>query len=151
MAPKARKGVITLKERFDLGALSYIIDNFTSFAFRPETDTASTLKTIRRYKAAAADDGSLDVSYTRLSHGHGRFFANHGISMQGMPREIRNAIAFRIHHDLDFQNCHPSLLLQLCQRHEVPCPRLAEYVADRSSILADHQDGSSVPGAAKTQ
>jgi hypothetical protein len=150
MAPKARKGVITLKERFDPGALSYIIVNFASFRFRPETDTASTFETLRRYKAAAATDGTLDVSYNRLAHGHGRLFADHGVSMQGMPREIRNAIAFRIHHDLDFQNCHPSLLLQFCRRNEVPCPRLAEYVADRPSILAALQDGASVPGAAKT-
>jgi hypothetical protein len=36
-----------------------------------------------------------------------------------MAREIRNAIAYPFYDDLDFQNCHPSLLLQLCQRHEI--------------------------------
>ena len=152
MAPKARgkKDVITLKERFDRGALSYIIANFASFRFRPETDTTSTYDMIRRYMAGSTDDGYLTVSYARASHGHGRYFADNGLSMQGMPREIRNAIAFRIHHDLDFVNCHPSLLLQFCLRHGVACPRLAEYVADRATFIADLQDGASVPGAAKT-
>ena len=150
MPPKARRKVITLKERFDRGALSYIIDNFASFNFRPETDFAATLDMIRRYMAGSSDDGYLTVSYARASHGHGRYFAYNGLSMQGMPREIRNAIAFRIHHDLDFVNCHPSLLHQFSLRHGVPCPRLAEYVADRTTFLADLQDGASIPGAAKT-
>jgi hypothetical protein len=151
MAPKARPEVITLTERFDYGALSYIIDNFAVFRFRPETDSSAALDTIRRYKASSADDGSLRVSYQRLAHNHGRFFAHKGMSMQGMPREIRNAIGFRIHHDLDFKNCHPTLLLQYARRNVTgfPCPRLEEYVADRAPLVAALQEGASAPGAAK--
>ena len=50
---------LTLTERFDYGALSFIINNFSSFNFRPETDAKETLSMIRRYKAYSSPDGTL--------------------------------------------------------------------------------------------
>ena len=149
--------VITKDERFDPGALSFIIDNLKKFKFRPETDTRSVLKMIKRFSASSSSSTTdhspyacVRVSYKQIAN-HGRFFAVKGVSMQGMPREIRNAIAFRLQHDVDFVSCHPSLLLQFCHRHiNLPCPLLEEYVADRTPIIAGLQEGASSPGAAKT-
>ena len=140
---------MTLTERYDPGALAHIIRNFASYNFRPETDTKAALNTLRRYKAAASIAGSKQVVYRQLAHGHGRMFAVRGLSMQGMPREIRNAIAHRLHVDVDFENCHPSLLFQFCRRHleHMPCPRLEEYVADRDGVLGVLGGGKGGKGA----
>jgi len=137
---------VTLTERFDPGALSYIIANFDSFKFRPETDTASTLSMIRRYRASSSPDGTRVVTYRQASHGHGRYFADRGLSLQGMAREIRNAISFPIYTDLDIHNCHPTLLMQRCRRDGLACPRLEEYCARRDSVLSSL--GSPVRGKA---
>jgi len=124
-----------LTERFDPGALAYIIANFDSFKFRPETDQAATLSMIRRYLASSSPDGSRVVTCHKAKHGHGRYFADHGLSLQGMAREIRNAISYTFYDDLDFHNAHPSLLLQRSQRCAVPCPLLEEYCRHREAVL----------------
>jgi hypothetical protein len=52
-----------------------------------------------------------------------------------MAREIRNTIAFPFYDDLDFHNCHPTLLMQRCQREGIACPHLDEYCRRRESVL----------------
>eukprot|EP00798_Chlamydomonas_sp_ICE-L_P026711 gene26711-biopygen4014 len=69
---------------------------------------------VERY-IAAADGEVVTVKYSKQPHGHGRLFAKRGVSMQYIAREIRNAIAHPFYMDLDFVNCHPSLLSQKCQ------------------------------------
>lgn len=140
---------LSIIERFDYGALSHIILFFSEYRFRPDTDVKATLAALRRYKASASDDGTVHVTYRRLRHNHGRRFAVRGLSLQSMPREIRNAVGFRIYEDLDFQNCHPSLLAQLCIQEGLGslCPLLTEYVADRDAVLCGLV--SETPGAAK--
>ena len=51
-----RPPAIKLVERFDYGALTYIIDNFDSYraSFRPGTDQAETLEMLRRYISGTA-------------------------------------------------------------------------------------------------
>jgi hypothetical protein len=135
MPPK--RDTLKLLERYDVPALSFIIDNFESFDFRPETDVRKTLLAMRKYQAATSPDGTVEVSYKRAVPGHGRFFADRG--MQGMPREIRNAIASNKYWDVDVKNCAPTLLLQRCRMAAIPCPRLDEYCRRRDEILAELQ------------
>ena len=128
--------VLSLVERCDIGALDHIIDHYRSFTFRPETDASETLEMIKRYRASCAPDGTLRVDYVKpASSGAGRLFARGGLSLQGMAREIRNAVGYPFYHDLDMVNAHPSLLVQHCRRLGVPCPRLEEYCADRGAVL----------------
>ena len=126
-----------LTERFDLGALSYIIRNFGEFEFRPETDATETLAMIQRYRASARSDGTQRVTYRRAEPGHGRYFAEHGRSLQSMAREIRNAISHPFYEDLDFENCHPTLLLKRCEREGVACRCLERYVSRRDEVLGE--------------
>ena len=138
---------LTLTERFDYGALSFIINNFSSFNFRPETDPKETLAMIRRYKAASSPDGTHRVTYRRATPGHGRYFAERGLSLQAMAREIRNAIAYPFYDDLDFHNCHPTLLMQHCQNRGVPCPRLEDYCRRRGGVMAELDPSEGHPAA----
>ena len=126
-----------LTEKFDLGALSYIIRNFDEFDFRPGTDTTETLAMIQRYRASARSDGTQKVTYRRAEPGHGRYFAEHGRSLQSMAREIRNAISHPFYEDLDFENCHPTLLHQRCEREGVACGCLERYVKRRDEVLEE--------------
>ena len=45
-------------------------------------------------------------------------------------------MAGTLYHDIDMQNCHPVLLLQICQLHGWSAPLLANYVHNREQVLA---------------
>ena len=128
---------LRLTEKFDLGALAYIVEHFKSFSYRPETNKSETLAMLRRYKATSAPDGTREVTYRQAKHGTGRYFAERGMSLQSMAREVRNAIAFMMYYDIDFVNCHPQLLKLFCEQHGVPCPALRAYCDDRDAVLVD--------------
>eukprot|EP00798_Chlamydomonas_sp_ICE-L_P017249 gene17249-biopygen26145 len=128
---------LCLTERFSKVALGHVIDHWSSWSFRPETDKSTSLDAIRRYYAASNDDGSFSVKYSQKKHGKGRLFARGGMSMQGMVREVRNAIAHPFYTDLDFVNCHPSILMQRCEQRGIGCPLLKQYCKDRSTVLQD--------------
>lgn len=65
---------------------------------------------------------------------YGRLFAQN-TSLQGLPREIRNALAFGRYYDIDMKNAHPSLLSQYCNFNGIRCEIVDEYVRDRDAIL----------------
>ena len=62
-------------------------------------------------------ESHIDVSYSKSknSDGDGRWFAKLMGSMQNMKRAIWHTICKGILIDLDFVNCHPTLLSQLCK------------------------------------
>eukprot|EP00798_Chlamydomonas_sp_ICE-L_P026640 gene26640-biopygen3065 len=125
---------IVLSEKFSVGALKYILSHWDSWNFRPDTDKSCMYNLVERY-IAAADGEVVTVKYSKQPHGHGRLFAKRGVSMQYIAREIRNAIAHPFYVDLDFVNCHPSLLSQKCHRVGIPCPLLQHYCNHRADVL----------------
>lgn len=63
----------------------------------------------------------------------GRFFAELGL--QGFKRNIRGALANKYYYDIDMENSAPRAILQYCERHNIDCPKLKEYVKGRDIIL----------------
>ena len=129
-------------ERFHYAALSYIIDHFEAFKPFLRSHEEEDLSKLRRYIAGAylSPEGHhvRKVSYARsaASGNRGRYFAVNGLSLQGMPREIRNAIAYTLYDDLDFHNCHPSLLMQYCAKNNIEANLLKTYCLHRDRILS---------------
>ncbi len=69
--------------------------------------------------------------YAKLVKGNNKY----SIGFQNMCKTVRHTIASEVYHDLDFSNCHPELLRQLCKQNQISCPMLVEYCADREGIL----------------
>jgi hypothetical protein len=65
---------------------------------------------------------------------YGRLFAQNS-SLQGLPREIRNSIAYGLYHDIDMKNAHPTLLSQYCRINGIRCDILEQYVKNRDEII----------------
>ena len=65
---------------------------------------------------------------------YGRLFAQNS-SLQGLPREIRNTIAYGLYYDIDMKNAHPTLLNQYCRMNGIRCDILEQYVKNREDIL----------------
>lgn len=139
MAPrKATAPVVTLTERFDYGALKYIVENLPDLKGqlnKTDEELAAISAHLQKYMAHANQDGTITVNYTYANDVPGRLFAQNGLSLQSMCKVIRNTIACNQYTDVDFVNCHPNILLQFCQKHNIPAPKLEEYCKNRDQVL----------------
>ena len=66
----------------------------------------------------------------------GRLYPKRGASsVQGLKRDVRKALTHDSYTDIDMVNAHPCILSQLFMRHNLECPRLDEYIANREEHL----------------
>ena len=66
----------------------------------------------------------------------GRLYASPYHAYQSCPGVLRRLLARKIYHDIDIENCHPTILAQMIAREGyAPSPLLAEYVTDRSTVI----------------
>lgn len=74
----------------------------------------------------------------------GRLFAQNS-SLQGLPREIRNALAFGKYYDIDMKNAHPTILYQYCKSKGIGCEYLEKYVKNREVIINEISKDNNIP------
>ena len=99
-------------------------------------------------------DGYVPVKYSMAddSNGFGRFLADvrvlggvaKGVPFVKMQREVRAALAERYVWDVDMVNCHPTILVQVLENMDIPCPLLKRYVHDRAACIAEVMDACGV-------
>ena len=65
----------------------------------------------------------------------GRMFCSEGI--QNVWRAFRGALCEGLMTDIDMKNCHPVILVWLCEKFAIDCPKLREYVTAREHHLAE--------------
>ena len=63
-----------------------------------------------------------------------------GSCLSYLKKEIRNSIMPKNIKDIDMINCHPIILLNLCQKNKVKCNILKNYVENRNLILDSFGD-----------
>lgn len=130
------------EEIADFRKLQYILENWDDLPLREETrkgdemngwlPTAIIADYIRMSK-----NGMVKVKYDFSRSGIGRLFSFRGRSLQGMPREVRHTVAGDYYHDIDIKNAHPVFLLQYCEKHEIACKHLRDYVDNREERIAE--------------
>lgn len=90
---------------------------------------------LKLYKSKASK-GSVSVKYAFTIPDFGRVYASGKyISMGSFPREIRSTLAKDNYVDIDVNNCHPVLAVQLCDKFGIPCDELRNYVNNREDYL----------------
>lgn len=72
----------------------------------------------------------------------GRLYS--GGSIQGLACPIRGYLVNGLCTDIDMKNAHPTILLYICNKHNIPAPHLEKYVRDRDDVLADMGSGAKV-------
>jgi hypothetical protein len=83
-------------------------------------------------------NGVVKVNYHQPGgRNFGRFFADGGVSLQSICREIRHSIAAEYYDDLDVVNAHPVILRFLCGQHKIDCEKLNDYIVNREEHIAD--------------
>jgi hypothetical protein len=113
-----------------LGRLKAHLENYTDEGWHAQV-TAAIQRCIDAYDDVK--EGYV-VEYHRKVFGRnvaGRQFASCG--MQSLYKPFRAVIASASQlNGWDIKNCHPTLILQLCEYLGVPCNMLKKYVADRA-------------------
>jgi hypothetical protein len=103
-----------------------------------EEDRFDCFNRMKNYVKTAIDsNGIINCSYEYSSSTPillgGRLFAKN--SIQQIALEIRGLL-FKHTTDVDMSNCHPTLLLYLCIKNNIPCSFLKKYVEERDNILS---------------
>lgn len=125
MSEKIGPAEISTDERWDLLMLGRCLD-----ADDTDPQTKSNLKQVRVRSDA---DGRLTNKY-RLGP-CGRYSASFGYQI--VPGWIKRLCSHRFFIDLDFVNCHPVSLSQICIIENIDCPFLTNYVLNRDAVLLE--------------
>ena len=123
--------VLVLRETVDGPGLDYLLVNKDTVMVKEERTKFSS------YASQVLSGGnSRQVTYAKVaSHGRGRIYADGALSMQGFSRGIRAKLAGSLYHDIDIDNCHPILLMHVCQTHGWNAPHLKNYIDNRERVL----------------
>ncbi len=87
-------------------------------------------RTLRKHQYSKKITYDYGKDYTK-----GRLYSKNGIA--GMIREFRGVLLSNKYIDLDMQNCHPQILLQLCKNNNIQSSYLSRYVNEREQFLEE--------------
>jgi len=110
---------IVLYEKVDVALLDRLIEEGTGWL-------------LPRYRKTIVG-GRARVCYTKQRFG--RAIVTGALGLHNMERSERHRLARDYFVDWDMKNAHPTILLQVCLRHGLPCSVLTHYVTQRESIL----------------
>jgi hypothetical protein len=91
------------------------------------------LKAIRKIVKDSITSIRTSYKYSIKLNKSGRLYPINGI-LQNMCRELRALLQYN-QYDADIVNCHPVLLSQICNKHDIECPNLLDYIAYRSQHI----------------
>jgi len=138
-------GTDRLIEKYDRKKAKYILDNWDKYTDRFNIyDNDDLIKydpkvILENYFKLSK---GLDYNFVKYkksinSKKDGRWFAEKSLSIQNMPRVIRNTLCRDLWYDLDFKNCHPIILEQLCIYYKISCKFLTKYNSTRDDMLKE--------------
>ena len=122
---------IILNEIIDKEKLLYIINNND---FDIEVNNLA-----KNYYDSLDQVGRKRVQYKQKFKHKDRYYGV-GSCLSYLKKEIRNSIMPKNIKDIDMINCHPVILLNLCQKNKVKCNILKNYVENRNIILDSFGD-----------
>ena len=93
----------------------------------------------KNYYESLDNFGRKRVQYKQKSKHKDRYYGI-GSCLSYLKKEIRNSIMPKSIKDIDMVNCHPVILLNLCQKNKVKCNILKNYVENRNIILESFGD-----------
>jgi hypothetical protein len=132
----------TFQERVDVRACEWLLtqlsidtfnDHLTDEDKHNQVNFTATKKILNEYKN---NKGILKTKYSKSPKDIHRNLRDYGRGIQSIPSVFRGLICRNTMTDVDMKNCHPTILHQLCLKHNVPCKYLTEYVLNRSELLA---------------
>jgi hypothetical protein len=138
---KSSLDALTLKEKIDIEILDKLIN---SDLLKKTFHNPHSAKFYCNERDQLLDyrnlikDGFANVKYNKVSGiPFGRSNPDRALGLYSIRREIRHTLAINNYIDIDIENCHPVILLQICKANDIECDNLAEYVNNRDKYLSE--------------
>jgi DNA primase catalytic subunit len=112
---------IILYERVDVALLDRLISQSPGWL-------------LPRYRKAVVE-GRVPVEYRKKAFG--RAIVTGSVGLHNIERGARHALARAHFVDWDMKNAHPTILLQVCEAHQIGCTVLRAYVCEREATLGE--------------
>lgn len=98
------------------------------------------LNAVKMYlRKGSASGGQMQQTYNfAKNQSDGRLYVANGCGLQMLQSKIVRYLAGEYYYDVDLVNCHPSIILHLCDKYKIPSIHLREYVTNRSDVLKNH-------------
>ena len=122
---------IILNEIVDKEKLKYVLDNND---YNQEINDL-----VKNYYDSLDNLGIKRIAYKQKSNHKDRYYGV-GSCLSYLKKEIRNSIMPTNIKDIDMVNSHLVILLNLCQKNEITCNVLKNYVENRELILNSFGD-----------
>jgi hypothetical protein len=140
-AVESKLNNLTLHEDIDVSVLDKLINSdLLKDSFH--NPTASLLYSSEREQLQAYKKliklGKAEVKYVRTTGmSFGRCNPVKALGLFCIRREIRHTLAKTKYTDIDIENCHPAILLQICKKYDIDCDNLEDYVVNRAKYLKE--------------
>jgi len=88
-------------------------------------------------------EGVFKVRYNLPAHKWGRISPEKSLSLCVFHRPTRHAYCKGTYIDIDFKNCHPVIVKNICLLNDIPCHTITRYCDDREGFLqriCDHHN-----------
>jgi hypothetical protein len=141
-------------EIVNLSKLRYIVSNYETYRVMIENsssriqDRASILTNLQSYlEQTFPVPGSLHLGYRVVKfyknsypndQGNikrvGRYFPEFLMSLLSIPRAVRHTIG-QGYTDLDMSNCHPTVMMYLCEDLGIPYDNIKHYIENRNEYI----------------
>ena len=89
---------------------------------------------LKKYKKS---DKGIPVKYNKAKHGYGRVFPSKSLGLTSLVKKTRNTLIKDNMIDIDMSNAQPSIILNLAQANNIPCPFNDQYINNREQILSE--------------
>ena len=102
-----------------------------------DTNWTTYLNNIKRYlKKASSSGGTIESVYNYAKNqSDGRLYVANGCGLQMLQNKILRYVAGDYYYDADIQNCHPCIILHICDKFNIPTVFLKQYVTNRQEVL----------------
>lgn len=122
---------ITKVEYFDEDNLKHLL-NDTRF-------NKSDRKRLTEYNKHRQSGGQILVQYKLAKgceeHNLGRLFPNDGLGLQSYRFDMRNPLTKKNYWDTDMENAHYCIAERWCDKYDLPCSKITEYINNRNECL----------------
>ncbi len=140
---------VVLEEKINNLRASYLLDNlnfdmfYSAWEGKNKNDAKKEYDKIIKYLNKKI---SSSIQYEKYNYVKGR---NNGrligdFTIQSCNKNIRGFICEGLTTDIDMDNAHPTILLTLCNKHEIHAPNLTLYINDRKKCLNDIQEKDNI-------
>ena len=91
---------------------------------------------LEAYRNIINSAGYAVVSYNKTKNNpFGRCNPAGSLGLHSIRREIRHTLCEELYIDIDIENAHPQILLQICKANTIPCNNLNDYCNNRQKWL----------------